>query len=98
MAGLGAAALCAYLRIWSRSTDAAARGLGAYALLAFTGMVLAQTANSQCFERYLQPLTVVFMAIAAAAMAGRMVRWWPFAAMCCVSAAWTALSLLKGGS
>ena len=98
MAGIGAAALCAYLRLWSRSTDVLARGLGAYALLAFAGMVLAQTANSQCFERYLQPLTLVFMTIAAGALAGRTARWWPFAAMCGVSAAWTALSLLKGGS
>jgi hypothetical protein len=92
-AGIGAAALGAYLRLWSRSTDGAARGLGAYALLAFVGMVLAQTTNSQCFERYIQPLTLVFMTIAATAIAGRSARWWPFAAMCGVSAAWTALSL-----
>lgn len=98
LAGLGAAALGAYLRLWSRSTDGAARGLGAYALLAFVGMVLAQTTNSQCFERYLQPLTLVFMTIAAAAIAGRNARWWPFAAMCVVSALWTAQSLIKGGS
>lgn len=94
-AGIGAAALGAYLRLWSRSTDGAARGLGAYALLAFVGMVLAQTTNSQCFERYIQPLTLVFMTIAATAIAGRSARWWPFAAMCGVSAAWTALSLIR---
>lgn len=98
LAGIGAAALGAYLRLWSRSTDAGARGLGAYALLVFTGMVLAQTANSQCFERYLQPLTLVLMTIAAMALAGRNARWWPFAAAACISAAWTALSLIKGGS
>ena len=103
MAAIGAAVLAAYLRIWARSSDTAAdgiraRGIGAFALLAFVGLVFTQTANSQCFERYLQPLTVVFMTVAAAAMAGRAARWWPFAVAACVSAVWTALSLLKGGS
>jgi len=98
MAAIGAAVLAAYLRIWARSNDTAARGVGAFALLAFVGLVFTQTANSQCFERYLQPLTVVFMTVAAAAMAGRAARWWPFAAAAGVSAVWTALSLLKGGS
>ena len=98
LAGLGAAALGAYLRLWSRCPDRGSKGLGAYALLAFVGMVLAQTTNSQCFERYMQPLTLVFMTVAAAAIAGRSARWWPFAAACGVSTAWTALSLLKSGS
>lgn len=98
MAGIGAAALGAYLRLWSRCPDRAARGLAACALFAFVGMVLAQTTNSQCFERYMQPLTLVFMAIAAAAIAGRNARWWPYAAAAGVSAAWTALSLLKASA
>jgi hypothetical protein len=98
MAGIGAALLGAYLRMWSRSTDTMSRGLGVFALLCFAGMVAAQTANSQCFERYLQPLTLVFTTVAAGALAGRNARWWPFAATALASAAWTALSLLKGGS
>lgn len=97
MAGLGAALLAAYLRIWSRSTDTMSRGLGAYALLAFAGMVLAQTANSQCFERYLQPLTFAFMTVAAVAVVRRNARWWPFAAAAFVSVGGTALELLKAG-
>jgi hypothetical protein len=103
MAAMGAAVLAAYLRIWARSGETAgdggrSRGIGAFALLAFFGLVLTQTANSQCFERYLQPLTVVFMTVAAAAMTGRNARWWPFAVAASVSAVWTALSLLKEGS
>jgi hypothetical protein len=73
------------------------RGLGAYALLAFAGMVLAQTANSQCFERYLQPLTFAFMTVAAVAVVRRNARWWPFAAAAFVSVGGTALELLKAG-
>jgi hypothetical protein len=98
LAGVGAAMLVAYLRLWSRHADPAARGLGAYALLAYSGVVLAQTANSQCFERYLQPLTLVFMTIAAAAIAGRSMRAWPLGLAALISLCWSVLSLLQGGS
>ena len=84
LAALGAAAIGAYLRLWSRSNSVAARAVGAYALLAFAGMVIAQTANAQCFERYLQPPVVVFALVAAVAIAGRALRTWPILAMALV--------------
>jgi len=85
LAALGAAAIGAYLRLWSRSSSVSARAVGAYALLAFAGMVIAQTANAQCFERYLQPPVVVFAMVAAVAIAGRSLRTWPMLAMALVA-------------
>jgi hypothetical protein len=81
LAAIGAAAIGAYLRLWSRASSVSARAVGAYALLAFAGMVIAQTANTQCFERYLQPPVVVFALVAAIAVAGRSLRTWPIFAM-----------------
>ncbi|MCE2884468.1 MAG: hypothetical protein LW806_06150 [Planctomycetaceae bacterium] len=85
LAALGAAAIGAYLRLWSRSSSVAGRAMGVYALLAFAGMVIAQTANAQCFERYLQPPVVVFALVAAVAIAGRSLRTWPILAMALVA-------------
>lgn len=85
LAAIGAAAIGAYLRLWSRSSSVSARAVGAYALLAFAGMVIAQTANTQCFERYLQPPVVVFALVAAVAVAGRSLRTWPILAMALVA-------------
>lgn len=98
LAALGAAAIGAYLRLWSRTQDTAARGMGAYALLALLGSVAAQTANSQCFERYLQPPVLVFTAIAATALVGRGYRVWPLVAAAMLSAALSALNILRGGA
>lgn len=98
LAGIGTAALYAYVRLWQRSTDRNPRGLGLYTLFAFLGMVLAQTANSQCFERYMQPLTFAFMAVAASALAGRAMRIWPYAVAAAVSAVWCALMLAQRGA
>ena len=98
MAALGAAAIAAYLRLWQRAQDTAARGVGAYALFALLGSVAAQTANSQCFERYLQPPVLVFTAIAAMALAGRGYRAWPLVAAAALSAALSAMNILRGGA
>jgi hypothetical protein len=98
LAALGAAAIAAYLRLWSRSQDIAARGIGAYALFALLGSIAAQTANSQCFERYLQPPVLVFTAIAAMALAGRSYRAWPLIAAAALSAALSAMNILRGGA
>ena len=98
LAALGAAAIAAYLRLWSRAQDTAARGVGAYALFALLGSVAAQTANSQCFERYLQPPVLVFTAIAAMTLAGRSYRAWPLVAAAALSAALSAMNILRGGA
>jgi hypothetical protein len=98
LAGLGAAAIGAYLRLWSRSSNLAARAVGAYALLAFVGMVVAQTANQQCFERYLQPPTVVLALVAAAAIAGRGLRAWPLVCMTLVALGLSAVNVFRIGA
>ncbi|MFM7262050.1 MAG: hypothetical protein ACKO3W_15790 [bacterium] len=97
LAALGAAALGAYLRLWARSTSIGARAVGAYALLAFAGMVVAQTANQQCFERYIQPPTVVFALVAAAAIAGRSLRTWPILAMSIVAVGLSLVNVYRVG-
>jgi hypothetical protein len=98
LAALGAAAIGAYLRLWSRTHDTTARGLGAYALLALFGGVAAQTANSQCFERYLQPPVLVFTAIAATALAGRNYRVVPLVAAAALATVLSAMNILRGGA
>ncbi|MEY3027084.1 MAG: hypothetical protein RLZZ238_1981 [Planctomycetota bacterium] len=97
LAAVGAAAIVSYLSVWSRSDDRAGRGVGAFALLALFGMTLAQTANSQCFERYMQPLVVVFCTIAAAAIAGRNARAWPFAVAAAVAHGLSAFNVFRLG-
>lgn len=92
LAAIGAAAIGAYLRVLARSATAESRAMGVFALLALLGMTVAQTANSQCFERYVQPPTVFFALTAAAAVAGRQLRMWPIAAMTAVA---TGLSLFN---
>lgn len=85
LAGLGAAVLGSYLRLWSRADSSAARGLGVYALLALVGMTVAQTMNTQCFERYIQPPVVVLALIAAASLAGSRLNALPVLAMTVVA-------------
>jgi hypothetical protein len=98
LAALGAAAIGAYLRLWSRSASMSARAVGAYALLALLGMVIAQTANQQCFERYIQPPTVVFAIVAAAALAGRSLRTWPILGMAVVALGLSLVNVYRLGA
>lgn len=98
LAAVGAAAIGAYLRLWSQAHDTAARGIGAYALFALLGSVAAQTANSQCFERYLQAPVLVFTAIAATALAGRNYRAMPLVAAAALAAVLSAMNILRGGA
>jgi hypothetical protein len=97
LAAVGAMVLVAYLRLWTESRDRAARGVGAFALLALLGMTLAQTANQQCFERYMQPLVVVFCTVAAAALAGRSMRAWPLALAACAAFGLSLFNVFRAG-
>ncbi len=98
LAGFGAGVLGAYLRLWSRSDSNAARGLGMYALLALVGMTVAQTTNTQCFERYIQPPVVVLALIAAASLAGPRLRAWPILAMSAVAIVLSLLNVYRIGA
>ena len=78
--GLAAAAAVSFgavLRMWARSDDMARRGAVVYALFLCVGAIVAQTANQQCFERYLQPIMALSCVLAAAAVAGPSLRTWP---------------------
>ena len=97
LAAIGAMVLVACLRLWTESRDRAARGVGAFALLALLGMTLAQTANQQCFERYMQPLVVVFCTVAAAALAGRSMRAWPLALAACAAFGLSLFNVFRAG-
>jgi hypothetical protein len=97
LAGLGAAALGAYLRLWSRSADIAGRGVGVFALFVLVGMTAAQTANQQCFERYLQPLVVVCCVLAAVGIAGRSMRAWPLVIATIVALGLSAFNVARVG-
>ncbi len=98
LAAVGAAALGAYLRLWARSSDGAGRGVGAFALLALVGMTVAQTANQQCFERYLQPLVFAFCALAAVSIARHSMRAWPLATAAVVSVGLSAWNVFRVGN
>lgn len=98
LAAIGAAALGAYLRLWSRSSDSAGRGVGACALFVLVGMTLAQTANQQCFERYLQPMVFMLCALASVAIAGRSMRTWPLWSAAVVSVGLSAWNVFRIGN
>lgn len=98
LAALGAMALTAYLRIWQRSADDSARGVGVFALLALLGTTVAQTANQQCFERYLQPIVVLLCALAALALAGRRAIVWPLACAAAVALALSVVNVFRVGA
>ncbi|MFM1868752.1 MAG: hypothetical protein RL591_2160 [Planctomycetota bacterium] len=98
LAGLGAAVLGAYLRLWSRTTAHESRGLGLYALLALLGMTVAQTTNTQCFERYIQPPVLVLALVAAASLAGPRLRAWPFLAMTAVALVLSLFNVYRIGA
>jgi len=98
LAGFGAAAIGAYLRVWSRNSCANARALGVYALLAMVGMTVAQTANSQCFERYVQPPVVLFALVAAAAIARAQLRAWPILAMTAIALGLSLVNVYRVGA
>jgi hypothetical protein len=100
LAGLGAAVLGAYLRLWSRaaSIEVDRRGLGLYALLALLGMAVAQTTNTQCFERYIQPPVLVLALVAAASLAGPRLRAWPLIAMSVIALALSLFNVYRIGA
>jgi hypothetical protein len=100
LAGLGAAVLGAYLRLWSRaaSIEVDRRGLGLYALLALLGMAVAQTTNTQCFERYIQPPVLVLALVAAASLAGPRLRAWPLIAMTAIALALSLFNVYRIGA
>ncbi len=100
LAGLGAAVLGAYLRLWSRaaSIEVDRRGLGLYALLALLGMAVAQTTNTQCFERYIQPPVLVLALVAAASLAGPRLRAWPLIAMSAIALALSLFNVYRIGA
>lgn len=98
LAGFGAAAIGAYLRLWSRNPCTGSRALGVYALLGLVGMTVAQTANSQCFERYVQPPVVFFALVAAAAIARTQLRTWPMLAMTAIAVGLSLVNVYRVGA
>ena len=92
------AAVGAYLRLWSRSSDSAGRGVGACVLFVLVGMTLRQTANQQCFERYLQPMVFMLCALASVAIAGRSLRTWPLWSAAVVSVGLSAWNVFRIGN
>jgi hypothetical protein len=92
------AAVGAYLRLWSRSSDSAGRGVGACVLFVLVGMTLTQTANQQCFERYLQPMVFMLCALASVAIVGRSLRTWPLWNAAVVSVGLSAWNVFRIGN
>jgi hypothetical protein len=67
-------------------------------LLALLGTTVAQTANQQCFERYLQPIVVLLCALAALALAGRRAIVWPLACAAAVALALSVVNVFRVGA
>jgi hypothetical protein len=61
-------------------------------------MTVAQTTNTQCFERYIQPPVVVLALIAAASLAGPRLRAWPILAMTAVAIVLSLLNVYRIGA
>jgi hypothetical protein len=61
-------------------------------------MTLAQTANQQCFERYLQPMVFMLCALASVAIAGRSMRTWPLWSAAVVSVGLSAWNVFRIGN
>lgn len=96
LAALGAAALGAFLRISLDSVRTSRDGAPIVPLLVLVGVIAAQTANQQCFERYLQPSVVVLCLLAAAIHARGSMRAAPLVAGAALALAASAVNLLRG--
>lgn len=79
LAALGAASLGAFIRIAVSRRDAATGGAPFLPMFVLAAAIAAQTANQQCFERYLQPSVVLMCAVSAALLGGRSLRPWRMA-------------------
>lgn len=97
LAAIGAASIGAFLRVMLVGRREPGVGAALLPLLVLAGAIAAQTANQQCFERYLQPIVTISCVMSAVLFAGPAMRAWPLAAAACVAAGLTALNVFRTG-
>lgn len=97
LAAVGVLAVAGLLQVAWRSERASERAGVLCCALMFTGGVVAQMANQQCFERYLQPFAIVACGLAASIVAGRSLSRWPLVVAVLLAAAVSAQNVFRAG-
>lgn len=97
LALVGVVSVAAFLRVAWRSPSASVRAGALCCAFMFAGSVVAQMANQQCFERYLQPFAIVTCGLAAGIVGGRELARWPIAAAALLAAAASAQNVFRAG-
>jgi hypothetical protein len=97
LALVGVLSVAAMLRVAWRSPSTAVRAGTLCCALMFLGSVVAQMANQQCFERYLQPFAIVVCGLAAGIVGGRGLVRWPIALAAFAALAASAQNVFRAG-